>query len=85
MIESGQKILSYKDVQIAFKVTESNMSDKILINIAEISEDSDDDVDSTPGNNDLTEDDIDREYVKVQYFDLSLKKWVTKTHKLPLF
>ena len=79
IVKNGQKILSYKDVQIAFKVTESNMSDKILINIAEISKDSDDDVDSTPGNNDLTEDDIDREYVKVQYFDLSLKKWVTKT------
>ena len=55
------------------------MSDKILINTAEISKDSDDDIDSTPGNNELTEDDIDREYVKVQYFDLSLKKWVTKT------
>ena len=79
VVENGQKILSYKDIQIAFKVTESNMSDRILINIAEISKDSDDDVDSTPGNNDLTEDDIDREYVKVQYFDLSLKKWVTKT------
>ena len=79
LVENGQKILSYKDVQIAFKVTESNMSDKILINTAEISKDSDDDVDSTPGNNDLIEDDIDREYVKVQYFDLSLKKWVTRT------
>lgn len=79
VVENGQKILSYKDVQIAFKVIEPNTSDRILVNTAEISADSDDDIDSIPGNNILEEDDIDREYVKVQYFDLSLKKWVTKT------
>ena len=79
VIKEGSKILSYKDVQIAFKVTQSNLSDKIIVNIAEISDDSDDDVDSVPENNELTEDDIDREYLKLQYFDLSLKKWVTRT------
>lgn len=77
--ENGQKVLSYQDVQIAFKVTESNLSSKILVNTAEISKDSDDDIDSTPGNNEPSEDDIDKEYVQVQYFDLSLKKWVTES------
>lgn len=76
---NGSKILSFKDVQIAFTVTETNTSDKILVNTAEISADSDDDIDSTPNNNVESEDDIDKEYVKVEYFDLSLKKWVTET------
>lgn len=76
---SAVKAISYKDVQIAFTVTESNTSDKILVNTAEISADSDDDIDSTPNNNVESEDDIDKEYVKVEYFDLSLKKWVTET------
>ena len=77
--ENGKKILSYKDVQIAFKVIEANTSDRILVNIAQISNDSDDDIDSIPNNNIETEDDLDKEYVRVQYFDLSLKKWVTRT------
>ena len=76
---NGSKMLSYKDVQIAFTVTGSNKSDKILVNTAEISADSDDDIDSTPNNNLESEDDIDKEYVKVEYFDLSLKKWITET------
>lgn len=77
--ENGHKILSYRDVQIAFKVIEEENSNRILVNTAEISKDSDDDVDSTPDNGIETEDDLDKEYVKVQYFDLSLKKWVTST------
>ncbi len=74
----------YKDVKIAFKVTEPNTSDRILINTAEISDDTDkdgkpiDDVDSTPDNNKEGEDDIDIEKVKVKYFDLALKKWVSQ-------
>ena len=75
--KDGQKVLSYKDVKIAFKVVEPNTSDRILVNTAQILQDSDDDIDSIPGNDILTEDDIDKEYVRVQYFDLSLKKWVT--------
>ncbi len=73
----------YKDVKVAFKVVEPNTSDRIIINIAEISEDADknndpvDDIDSTPGNDDPDEDDIDIEKVKVKYFDLALKKWVS--------
>ncbi len=75
----------YKDLKIAFKVTEPDTSDRILINTAEITDDSDedgepiDDVDSTPDNDEDGEDDIDIEKVKVQYFDLSLRKWVTES------
>ena len=73
------KTLSYKDVKVAFKVVEPKTSDRIIVNTAEISKASDEDIDSTPGNNEKTEDDIDNEYVKVESFDLSLKKWVTAT------
>ena len=76
----------YRDVKIAFQVTEPNTSDRILVNTAEIKDDSDssgdpiDDIDSTPDNNNEwnTEDDLDKEFVKVKYFDLALKKWVSK-------
>ena len=39
------------------------------------------DIDSIPGNNNEwnKEDDLDKEFVKVKYFDLALKKWVSKT------
>ena len=74
---------AYKDVKVAFKVTEEMLpGDRILINTAEINKDRNEtdtpDIDSTPGNNKDGEDDIDKEYVKVQYFDLSLLKWVNK-------
>ena len=74
----------YKDIQIAFRVTEPNTSDRVLINTAEISEDSDDDgdpvddIDSTPDNDNDEEDDIDIEKVKVTYFDLALRKIISK-------
>jgi len=74
----------HKDVKIAFKVTEPNTSDRVLINTAEIAEDSDekgnpvDDIDSTPDNDKDGEDDIDIEKVKVKYFDLSLEKIITE-------
>ena len=77
--DSATKTLSYKDVKVAFKVVEPKTSDRIIVNTAEISKASDEDIDSTPGNNEKTEDDIDNEYVKVESFDLSLKKWVTAT------
>ena len=74
------------NVKIAFQVTEPNTSDRILVNTAEIADDSDssgdpiDDIDSTPDNNNEwnEEDDLDKEFVKVKYFDLALKKWVSK-------
>ena len=74
----------YKEVKIAFKVTEPNTSDRILINIAEISEDANEkgepveDIDSTPDNDKEGEDDIDIEKVKVTYFDLALRKIISK-------
>lgn len=73
----------YKEVKIAFKVTIPNTSDRIIINTAEISEDSDEDgnpiedIDSTPDNDKDGEDDIDIERVKVKYFDLALRKFIT--------
>ncbi len=74
----------YRDVKVAFKVTEPNTSDRILINTAEISEDADEegnpveDIDSVPDNDKEKEDDIDIEKVKVKYFDLALEKIVTE-------
>ena len=75
---------AYKDVQVAFKVIEPNESDRILVNSAQISDDSDengneiDDKDSIPDEWNDGEDDQDKEYVKLVYFDLSLRKWVTQ-------
>ena len=74
----------YKDVQVAFKVIEPNSSDKIIVNSAQISEDSDkngepiDDEDSIPDKWNEGEDDQDREYIKLVEFDLALRKWVTQ-------
>ena len=75
----------YKDVKIAFKVTEPTTSDRILINYAQISEQTDkkgihrEDRDSTP-NVWKGEDDEDIEKVRVLYFDLALRKWVTEAY-----
>lgn len=75
----------YKDVKIAFKVTEPTTSDRILINYAQISEQTDkkgihrEDRDSTP-NEWKGEDDEDIEKVRVLYFDLALRKWVTEAY-----
>ena len=77
--KDGQKVLSYKDVKVAFKVVAGAKTNNIIVNTAEISKDNGDDIDSTPDNNIETEDDIDKEYIKVKYFDLALKKWVTET------
>ena len=74
----------YRDVKVAFKVTEANTSDRIIVNTAEISRDEDKDgnevidEDSTPGNGEENEDDIDKEYLKLKYFDLALLKWVSQ-------
>lgn len=74
----------YTFVKIAFKVIEPTTSDRILTNKAQISKQTDKkgnirkDRDSTP-NKWLEEDDEDKEHVKVLYFDLALRKWVTKS------
>ena len=74
----------YRDVQVAFRVTEPNTSDRIIINSAEISDDADEngdeveDIDSTPDEWIDGEDDQDIEKIYVQYFDLALRKWVSE-------
>ena len=74
----------HRDIKIAFKVTEPNTSDRIIINKAQISEDADEegkpviDIDSTPDKWIEGEDDQDIEKIKVKYFDLALRKWVTQ-------
>ena len=74
----------YRDVKVVFKVVEPNTSDKIIINSAQIQEDEDEngkpveDIDSTPGEWNEGEDDQDKEYIKLTYFDLALRKWVTQ-------
>lgn len=77
--------LDYRDVQIVFKVVESNIpQDRKIKNVAEITDDQDengnpvDDRDSTPNNNKEGEDDIDTEEVYVKYFDLALRKDLVK-------
>ena len=70
----------YRDVQVAFKIDQSKMkvSDRKIKNIAEITADNGDDIDSTPDNDNPDEDDQDDEEVELKYFDLSLLKYVTK-------
>jgi len=74
----------YRDVKVAFKVSEPNTSDRIIINSAEISKDTDKDgndvtdIDSTPDKWVDGEDDQDIEKIYVQYFDLALRKWVSQ-------
>lgn len=81
------KTPDFRDVEIAFKVVESKVPSKTqrtIINTAEITKDADkdgnqiDDVDSTPDNNKMDEDDIDQEKIYVKYFDLSLQKDLVK-------
>ncbi|MBO5348763.1 MAG: Cys-Gln thioester bond-forming surface protein [Clostridia bacterium] len=76
--------LDFKDVKVAFKVVEPNTSDRIIINYAQITEDADfnkedvTDRDSVPNEWTEGEDDQDIEKIKLNYFDLSLRKWVTE-------
>ena len=74
----------YKEVKVSFKVNVPDKSEEIIINKAQISDDSDKDgneikdKDSIPNEWIDGEDDQDIEKVKIQYFDLALRKWVTK-------
>ena len=74
----------YREVKISFKVNMPDKSEEIIINQAQISDDSDEDgnevtdKDSTPNEWIEGEDDQDIEKIKIQYFDLALRKWVTK-------
>jgi len=79
----------YRDIKVAFKVTyvakTKVESERIIVNVAQISEDSDDDIDSEPNRDEEydkdgdNEDDIDYDNIRVKYFDLSLLKWVSQT------
>ena len=74
----------YVDVKVAFKVKDPKSNKTVIVNKAQITEDSDedgnpvDDVDSIPDKWNDGEDDQDYENVAVDYFDLSLLKYVTK-------
>ena len=73
----------YRDIKVVFKVSQEDIpeenEDGIIINKAHITDDSDDDEDSTPDEWNEGEDDQDKEYIYVQKFDLALFKWVTQT------
>ena len=73
----------FRDVKVAFKVSQTDIpeenTDRIIINKAHITKDSDDDEDSTPDKWNEHEDDQDIEKIYVKEFDLALYKWVTKT------
>ena len=73
----------YRDLKVVFRVNVPVRRDDVIVNEAQISDDTDDfgedviDKDSTPDEWNEGEDDQDREYIKVKYFDLALYKWVT--------
>ena len=79
----GEK-LDTKYVRVDFKVVLDEKSSEIVENKAEISEDEDEsgkdvkDRDSTPNEWIDHEDDQDIERIKILYFDLALRKWVTQ-------
>ena len=74
----------FVDVKVAFKVKDPKSNKAVIVNKAQISDDADEegnpveDVDSTPDKWNDGEDDQDYENVGVEYFDLSLLKYVTK-------
>jgi len=77
--DPDNKAIDYADVKVVFTIDEKYTdATRLIKNEAQITEDSGDDIDSTP-NDWKGEDDEDIEYVYVQYFDLSLLKWVTKS------
>ena len=76
--------LDFRTLQVQFRVTEPNTSERILTNYAQISEMTNakgkvvTDRDSKPDEWNEGEDDQDIENIKLLYFDLALRKWVTK-------
>lgn len=73
----------YINAQVLCQVTEKATSNRVLVNYAQISDDSDengnpiDDEDSTPDEWIDEDDDQDIERIKLQCFDLSLRKFIT--------
>ena len=77
--DPDNKAIDNVDVKVVFTIDEKYTdATRLIKNEAQITEDSGDDIDSEP-NKWQGEDDEDVEYVYVQYFDLSLLKWVTKS------
>ncbi len=89
--KNGEANPDYRDVIIVFQVSEKDMladtsiaKARLIRNIAEISDDADEngnpveDKDSTPGNGIEAEDDLDDENIHIKYFDLALKKELSK-------
>ena len=80
----------YLDAQILCRVVEKNTSNRVLVNYAQISDDSDengnpvDDIDSTPDEWKDGDDDQDIERIKLQCFDLALRKFITSVNETEL-
>ena len=87
-IEINIELDEFQSKEISLVLTKQLTEDDTgtIVNTAEIADDRDsendpvEDIDSTPDNNNEwnEEDDLDKEFVKVKYFDLALKKWVSK-------
>ena len=75
----------YRDVKVNFRVDQTQLDslDRVIINTAEIKEHADKDgndvtdKDSTPNDGIEGQDDIDKEYIELKYFDLALVKYVS--------
>ena len=82
--DASSKTLDYKDVKVSFKVIEPETSDRTIINYAQITDDSDSNGNSVSDRDSTTnvwidgEDEKNKKKIKVRYFDLALRKWVTK-------
>ena len=81
----------YIDAQVLCKVVEQATSSRVLVNYAQISEHTDEngnkdieDIDSTPDKWIDTDDDQDIERIQLQYFDLSLRKFITEINGIEL-
>ncbi len=79
-----QNTLYYRDIKISFKVKDPNSNLYIITNYAQISDDRDKDNNHIKDKDSQTdkwndgEDDQDIENIKVEYFDLSILKFVSK-------
>ncbi len=78
--DEGQKVNNpdYRDIKVAFEVVETNVtnSDRTIINTATLTEVTDEDGDPVDEEDD--ENNEDKEYIQLKYFDLSLLKYVSK-------
>lgn len=86
-LDKENKVIYYKDIDIVFKVVADKEENNNLRNIAEITKNLNEeklevkDIDSTPGNRNMEEDDIDFENLKLVTFDLRLTKRISEIIK----